>query len=116
MNYNKKIDKSKYGEIKISSSSPSDSKSGVVYLPYVLSEHTEQSRKEYDDFMTKYSKEHEVCPRCGETGHTVTLVGYALIGGEEDKYKDKNRCVCSKCNDKHIVHDRISVKEFEKQK
>jgi len=87
---------------------------GIIHMPYIIGEHTEESLKEYRKFMDKYHKEHECCPKCGNTGHSSTLMGYVLVDGEEDQYKDLNRCVCTNCKDGHSTHDRISKKKFRK--
>jgi len=85
---------------------------GYIYLPYILAEHTEKSLKDHKKFMVKYKKEHEVCPKCGDKGHSSTLMGYIMHSDKRNEYKDLNRCVCLKCGDQHTMHERISVKEF----
>lgn len=87
---------------------------GTIFVPYILGEHTEESLQEHRKFMDKYKKEHKCCPKCGETGHTTTLMGYPLIRGEEENYKDLNGCVCTGCKDVHTAHERISKKKFQK--
>lgn len=80
---------------------------GYVYVPYVFKEHTEESLKEYDDFMKSYEMEHSLCPKCGSDGpFRISLVGYPLIRGKESEYQDKNRSQCERCGDVHIIHDR----------
>jgi len=83
-----------------------DVEPGHVFVPYILGEHTEESLKEYDDFMDKYDKEHQCCPKCGSESCRTTLVGYPLVEGKESEYQDKNRCTCMGCGDVHITHDR----------
>lgn len=80
---------------------------GYISAPYILGEHTEESRKKYDKFMKKYHKNHKYCPRCGFIKHTTTLVGYPLIDGKENEYKDLNRCECLSCGDIHTCHERV---------
>jgi len=82
-------------------------KEGYVFIPYIFVEHTEESSKEYDNFMYEYNILHASCPKCGETECTTTLVGYPLDMNKKEEYKDLNRCVCSKCNDVHTVHNRL---------
>lgn len=101
----KNIDTNLYSEIKINPSSDSET-SGVVYVPYVLSEHTEESVEEYNDFMREYHAKHKHCPKCGCTEHTSSLLGYVLYSDRKDEYKDMNRCRCTNCGDTHITHDR----------
>lgn len=79
-----------------------------VLAPFVLSEHTEESTKQYTLFMKKYHKQHKYCPKCGGEEHTTTLVGYILDWDKKEEYKDLNRSVCAKCGDKHSSHDRVS--------
>jgi len=119
-NYSKKmIDSSKYSIINIKDSSTTNIKDsstteeemknkGCVFMPYVLREHTEESLKQYKDFMKTYSKQHKYCPKCGSTEHISTLVGYPLIWDKKEEYKNLNICKCTKCGDKHSRHDRIS--------
>lgn len=57
--------------------------------------------------MKEYRKKHKFCPACGSDNYSTTLAAYVLIEGQEDKYKDLNRCVCNQCGDKHTVHDRV---------
>jgi len=88
--------------------------SGLIWAPYVLVEHNEESLKEYREFMDKYNEEHEFCPKCGSKKHSTTLMGYPLIRGEEDKFRDLNQCVCTDCGDVHTTHERIN--KINKQK
>lgn len=87
-------------------------KPGYVYAPYTPCEHTEESLKEYNDFMSEYNLEHKLCPKCGEESHMSTLMGYVLVHGKESEYKDLNRCTCMSCGDSHTTHER--VKTFKK--
>lgn len=85
-------------------------KVGYVYAPYVIRQHTEESLKEYDEFMSIYNKLHEYCPKCGGKDHISTLMGYALNLENKEEYKDENSCVCSNCGNIHITHDRVPFK------
>jgi hypothetical protein len=67
------------------------------------------SRLEYDSFMNQYHKDHALCPKCKNSGHTSTLVAYAYHSGKPDGYKDLNKCVCSRCGDRHTTHERVSI-------
>lgn len=80
---------------------------GLVFMPYICVEHTEESSKAYDEFIDEYKRLHACCPKCGETGCTTTLVGYILNMDKKEEYKDLNKCICNKCGDKHIMHDRV---------
>ena len=85
---------------------------GFIFVPWVYAEHTPESLKEYNKFMKAYHKAHEVCPRCGSNGYSTTLMGYPLVAGHEDEYKDLNACTCTLCKYYHTAHERISKKEF----
>ena len=80
---------------------------GIVYVPYVLKEHTKESLKEHKKFKKQYHKNHECCPKCGSKEHSTTLMGYPLIKGKENEYKNLNTCRCLNCKDIHITHSRI---------
>lgn len=90
-------------------------KSGIIWAPFVIAEHTEESLKDYKEFMAKYKKQHEVCPKCGSIKHSTTFAGFIMISDRREEYKNLNDCVCFDCGDKHTCHDRISVEQFEKQ-
>jgi hypothetical protein len=113
---NKMVDDKFYEKIKVENVSNikyltedefKDGKQGYVLAPYIMGEHTEESLKEYNEFMDEYHKQHECCPKCGATEHALTYVGYVLNWDKKDEYKDMNRCECMKCGDKHSAHDRI---------
>jgi hypothetical protein len=111
--------KSKYSVVSVIDKKEEEFNPGYVYSPYKLVLRTEPD-PEYDKFMKKYYKQHEVCPRCGATEHTSILIGYILnMDKKEDykkeDYKDKNNCECSNCGYKNIVHDRISVYDFKRK-
>jgi pantetheine-phosphate adenylyltransferase len=59
-----------------------------------------------DLFRKEYRRLHKLCPKCGSDKYSTTLVGYPLVVGEEEKYKDLNNCKCLGCGDKHTVHER----------
>ncbi|MFW6243029.1 MAG: hypothetical protein ACOC2W_02625 [bacterium] len=63
-------------------------------------------------FRKKYEIEHEVCPKCGSSSYSTTLVGFAMDVNNPENYKDENDCTCNNCGDKHITHDRISIEKF----
>lgn len=67
------------------------------------------SRLEYDSFMNQYHKDHALCPKCKNSGHTSTLAAYAYHIGKPDEYKNLNTCECTRCGDKHTTHERISI-------
>ncbi len=62
-----------------------------------------------DIFYKEYNENHKYCPKCGHTGHSTTLAGYILNLEDTESYKDLNDCVCSKCRDKHTVHERVKT-------
>jgi ribosomal protein S27AE len=100
-----KVLKTKYVETNGSNFESNGTNSNVVFIPYILQERTEESSKEYDDFMNKYKENHKYCPKCGHDSHRTTLLGFNLNRKEE--YKDLNRSTCMKCGDIHRVHDRV---------
>lgn len=121
---NKMVNSKFYGEIKIEGSKEpkiltpeefANGEQGYIYAPWIMKEHTEESLKDYNEFMAKYRTEHEVCPKCGEKGHSTTLMGYPLHSDRREEYKDLNTCVCSKCKDRHSAHERISAEQFNKK-
>lgn len=87
-----------------------EGKWGYVLVPYILSEHSEESSNRYSEFMNQYHNQHKYCPECGCEHYTTTLVAYILNWDKRDEYKDNNKCVCSKCGDVHTTHDRVSNK------
>lgn len=89
---------------------------GYILAPYTMEMHTEESLKDYKEFMAKYRKKHEVCPKCGERGHLTTLMSFIMYSDRRDEYKNLNACECSECGDRHTAHDRISIEDFEKLK
>ena len=110
---NKTIDANRYSIVNTNEHKISEEEMkemGYVFLPYVLSVHTEESSTDYDEFMGEYYLQHKYCPKCGATNHTSTLVAYVLNWDKKDEYKDMNRCECMECGDKHYVHDRVANK------
>ena len=75
----------------------------VIFVPYIFKEHTKESLNDYNLKIKEYKILHECCPKCKSTKYQCTLAGFIM----KDDYKDLNTCICSKCNDKHTVHDRI---------
>ena len=84
---------------------------GIVYLPYIMQEHTVESFREYNEFMDGYKKKHKYCPECGGTSYSTTLVGYILNMDKQDEYKDENTCTCSVCGNRHTEHERVETKK-----
>jgi hypothetical protein len=82
---------------------------GIIWVPYVFREHTDESLKEYEKFMDDYNEKHKFCPKCGSESHSTTLVGFPLIREKEEEYQDKNYCKCLGCGDSHIFHDRVGT-------
>jgi ribosomal protein S27AE len=70
----------------------------------------------YEIFMKEYKLKHELCPKCGAKSHSSTFMGYIFNTAKPDDYKDRNRCICSKCGDTHTYHDRISKQEVRERK
>lgn len=70
--------------------------------------------KMYNDFMDQYHQDHKVCPKCGSKRAITTLVGFVLDLRTPEKYEDLNSATCLKCGHEHTVHQRISVKQFNK--
>lgn len=75
-------------------------------LDKVVKDLNEQSVKS-DNFKKEYYLNHKFCPKCGNEGHSTTLVGYILDMDKKEEYKDLNNCVCSKCGDIHTAHERV---------
>lgn len=119
-NYLKKLCKNRFSVIDIKNINDDDDDEvnekmkaqGYTLAPYLIVEHTEESSNDYKDFMDDYNEKHKFCPKCFSTEHTSTLVGYILNMDKKEDYKDKNKCVCRKCGDKHIFHDRLSSNEI----
>jgi len=86
-------------------------KEGIVYLPYIMVEHTDESLKEYKKFMTEYERKHKYCPKCGGTSYSTTFVGYILNSEKRDEYKDLNSCKCQDCGNVHTKHERVKIKK-----
>ena len=113
----KNIDKSRYSVVNINNelSEEEMKENGYVYVPYICVESSEESSKQYDDFMKKYREEHKYCPNCGHDSCSTTLMGYIFNMGKPEEYQDKNRCQCTECGDVHIYHDRLSQKNMKNQ-
>ncbi len=115
--YSKKMVNSKfYSTIEVNPLTEEQIKNGeqgYIFMPYITCEHTEESLKEYNTFMDGYHKKHECCPKCGSKEHWTTLMGYPLVSGKEDEYKDLNSCTCLKCGNIHSAHDRISQEDVD---
>jgi len=69
----------------------------------------EESHKKYKEFVDEYERLHAACPKCGNTGHSSTYMGYIVNMSDTASYKDRNHCVCSECGDGHLKHDRVPV-------
>jgi len=85
-----------------------EGKQGYILAPYMFVSHTEESLKEYREFMDIYHNEHKYCPKCGSESCWTTLVGYVKQEGKE--YKDLNKCTCTTCGDVHTCHERVKEK------
>lgn len=90
-------------------------KEGYVFAPYIMSEFVSIDTA-YDNFMDKYNMNHKYCPKCGSVEYLTTFMAYTVDMNNLDKYKDLNKCTCSVCNDKHVMHDRISLSELRMKK
>lgn len=79
--------------------------SDTIFIPYIF-EHVEDSdsRKEYNEFMSEYNKNHSRCPKCGSRSYRVTLVAYILNMKKKEEYRDRNRVTCD-CGNVCTVHD-----------
>jgi hypothetical protein len=89
---------------------------GIIYVPYILTEHTDKSLNSYNDFKDNYNRQRLNCPVCGHTTYTSTLMGYTLNWDDKDNYMDLNRCVCTNCGDNHTFHERINITGNRKRK
>ncbi len=106
------VDPKYYSDVESISVNISDSKDvpGVVFAPYIMCEHTEESCKEYNEFMDKYHAQHCCCPKCGSKNYTMTLAGYPLNHDHPEEYKDRNACHCQDCGWKGIAHELVTEK------
>ena len=105
--YTKTVNPNFYKKIKIEPrKGPELMESGCINVPWVLETKTKSS-PEYDEFMEKYRKDHEVCPVCGSNHYLTTLMGYMLNMNNKEAYKDLNNIVCQKCGFKGTAHDLI---------
>jgi RNA polymerase subunit RPABC4/transcription elongation factor Spt4 len=82
---------------------------GIIYVPWVISEHTKESLDEHNMIMNEYHNNHRACPVCGSTNFNTTLMAYILDINNISDYMDKNTCYCNNCGDNHITHDRIKL-------
>jgi len=74
--------------------------------------------EDYAEFNDTYCKEcmheyydiwHACCPECGSDYHTfMTYIDYPFVLEDQDKYRDKNICVCEDCGYRHLVHERCA--------
>lgn len=68
-----------------------------------------EHRIEYEKFLKEYNHKHARCPKCGELGNYKSIrIASIFDTVEPEKYKDLNKCICKKCKDNHIIHDRLS--------
>ena len=116
--YAKQIVKTKYycDTIKVDSDASANSErntTGIIYAPFIMCEHTEESLKEYNEFMRRYRELHCCCPVCGSKNYTMTLVGFPLDSSKPEEYKNKNACVCQDCGWKGIAHELVPEKNKE---
>ena len=86
---------------------------GVILAPYIMCDYTEESLKEYNDFMSAYRDRHRCCPNCGSRNYTMTLAGFPFNHDKPDEYKDRNSCHCLDCGWKGIVHELVPEKDKE---
>jgi hypothetical protein len=109
--------KNNYITIKISGDVDNvDNSENIIYVPYIMKDHTEESLKDYNDFMSQYKEEHECCPKCGATGHSTTFMGYILNMDKKEEYKNLNDCKCTKCGNTHAAHERVPSENTERVK
>ena len=64
---------------------------------------------DYDEFMEWYENEHALCPKCGSSEYSTTLVGFLVDFNNLEDYKDLNTCVCVDCKNRHKRHDRVKT-------
>lgn len=92
-------------------------KKGLTYEEFLpeadaMLDNFQKQSEECEKFLEEYRQKHKLCPKCGGTGHSVTLAGYILDIDRKEDYKDLNNCFCGACGNSHTVHDRISEEEF----
>jgi hypothetical protein len=73
----------------------------------IINMNNNSNNDERYSFRKEYALKHECCPKCGYDYCMTTLIGYILDLDHKDEYKDRNLCTCNKCEDKHIMHDRV---------
>ena len=113
---NQEVDQKLYAKLETLNITPRKSDNGketpgIVFAPYIMCDHTEESLKEYNEFMTRYHTQHCCCPNCGSRNYTKTLVGYILNHEHPEDYKDKNVCHCLDCGWKGIAHELVPEKK-----
>lgn len=87
---------------------------GLIWSPYIPMM-VDKPDEEYTKFMKEYHRMHALCPKCGASNHSSTLVGYILNLDKKEEYKDLNNCVCSNCGDKHTAHERVEDKNYKEE-
>ena len=111
--YSKKIVNSNYyGTINVSGSTDDTLSAGTIFVPYIMETTKPDASPSdvYTEFMKMYALEHRYCPKCGSDSYSTTLMGYPLVQGEEQNYKDLNNCGCTNCGDVHTTHERVKDK------
>ena len=72
-----------------------------------MRQNIKNSRKKIKESEKLYSEKHSVCPQCKNKSYTSTYMGYIMVSGYEDQFKDKNHISC-KCGWQGICDDLIS--------
>jgi RNA polymerase subunit RPABC4/transcription elongation factor Spt4 len=70
----------------------------------------EEARKKSRQAQKEYYDARKFCPKCGDKGLTSTYLGYIMVIGREDQYKDENDVYC-RCGWKGIYHDLVAEKK-----
>ena len=62
-----------------------------------------------ESLRDEYYNNHRSCPKCGYEYSSQTLIAYTFDLNNPQDFRDENECVCCKCKDIHIVHDRVKT-------
>ena len=81
----------------------------MAIVPFI-SITVDRPSKEYTNFMKKYHKDHKVCPKCGSTNYTTTLMRFILNMDKKEEYKNLNNVKCLSCGHSCSVHELVPRK------
>lgn len=85
---------------------------GYISAPYELELTVKLPKDEDAEFLKRYNRMHQFCPKCGSKCIRRGLVGIPLINRQT--YRDRNKAVCETCGWKGIVDDLVAGKNIRK--